>query len=71
MKKNVGGFDKVLRLVLGLVIIALGILFQSWWGLIGILLLFTGSINRCPFYLPLGLSTCKVDPDVKKIIYKI
>ena len=66
MKKNVGGFDKVLRLVLGLVIIALGILFQSWWGLIGILPLFTGSINRCPFYLPLGLSTCKVDPDVNK-----
>jgi len=66
MKKNVGGFDQVLRLVLGLVIIALGILFQSWWGLLGIIPLFTGSINWCPLYLPFGLSTCKVDPGVKK-----
>ncbi len=66
MKKNVGGFDKLLRLVFGLVIIALGILFQSWWGLIGILLLFTGSTGWCPLYLPFGLSTCKVNPDVKK-----
>ena len=48
MKKNVGSLDKVLRLVLGLVIIALGILFQSWWGLLGIILLFTGSAGWCP-----------------------
>ena len=66
MKKNIGGFDQVLRLVLGLVIIALGILFQSWWGLLGIIPLFTGLIKRCPLYLPFGISTCKVDPDVKK-----
>lgn len=66
MKKNVGSLDKVLRWVIGLVIIALGILFQSWWGLIGILLLLTGSIGWCPLYLPFGLSTCKVDPNEKK-----
>ncbi|MCX6174602.1 MAG: DUF2892 domain-containing protein [Ignavibacteriales bacterium] len=66
MKKNVGDFDKVLRLVLGLVIIALGILFQSWWGLLGVILLFSASTGRCPLYLPFGLSTCKVDPNVKK-----
>jgi len=66
MKKNVGSFDRVLRWVIGLVIIALGILFQSWWGLLGILLLLTGSIGWCPVYLPFGLSTCKVDPNTKK-----
>ena len=66
MKKNVGSLDKVLRWVIGLVIIALGILFQSWWGLLGILLLLTGSIGWCPLYLPFGLSTCKVNPDAKK-----
>jgi len=66
MKKNVGGFDQVVRLVLGLVIIALGIVFQSWLGLLGIILLVSGSISRCPLYLPFGLSTCKVDPKVKK-----
>lgn len=66
MKKNVGSLDRVLRWVIGSVIIALGILFQSWWGLLGILLLLTGSIGWCPLYLPFGLSTCKVKPDDKK-----
>lgn len=66
MKKNVGSLDKVLRWVIGLVIIALGILFQSWWGLLGIPLLLTGSIGWCPLYLPFGLSTCKIKQDAKK-----
>jgi len=66
MKKNVGSFNKVIRLVLGLVIIALGILFQSWWGLLGVILLFSALISRCPLYLPFGLSTRKVDPSIKK-----
>ena len=66
MKKNVGSLDRVLRLVLGLVIIALGILYQSWWGLLGILPIFTAIVNWCPAYLPFGISTCKVNPDAKK-----
>ncbi|NJD22937.1 MAG: DUF2892 domain-containing protein [Melioribacter sp.] len=66
MKKNVGSLDKVLRLVLGLVIIALGILYQSWWGLLGIIPLFTASTGWCPVYLPFGISTCKIKPDAKK-----
>jgi hypothetical protein len=66
MKKNVGGLDKILRLVVGLVIIALGILYQSWWGLIGIIPLLTGLMNRCPLYIPFGISSCKVDPSAKK-----
>lgn len=57
MKKNVGGTDRVLRIVLGLVIIALGILYQSWWGLIGIVPLATAFINWCPLYTPFGIST--------------
>jgi len=66
MKSNIGGFDKYFRLVAGLVIIALGILFQTWWGLIGVLLVFTGTINWCPLYLPFGISTNKARPEDKK-----
>ncbi len=61
MKKNVGNVDRVLRLILGLVIIALGFINQSWWGLVGIIPLFTAAVGWCPAYLPFGISTCKTD----------
>ncbi|MBN1301891.1 MAG: DUF2892 domain-containing protein [Melioribacteraceae bacterium] len=61
MKKNVGGVDKTLRIFVGILIIAAGLYYQNWWGVIGVVLLLTGLINRCPLYLPLGLSTCKKD----------
>ncbi|MDP3582158.1 MAG: DUF2892 domain-containing protein [Ignavibacteria bacterium] len=65
MKQNVGGIDRITRFVVGLVIIVLGIVFQSWWGLIGIVPIFTATINWCPLYLPFGVSTCKT-PEPKK-----
>ncbi len=66
MKKNIGGADRVLRIVLGLVIIALGLIYQTWWGLIGLVLLLTASINWCPLYLPFGISTNKAAAEEKK-----
>lgn len=59
MKCNVGGFDRKLRIVVGLAIIAIGLYYQTWWGLVGVVPLLTGSIGRCPAYLPFGLSTAK------------
>lgn len=59
MVKNMGSADKVIRIILGVVIIALGIYFQSLWGLIGILPLFTALVGWCPAYMPFGISTCK------------
>jgi hypothetical protein len=37
MKANIGTVDRVVRVVVGLVIIGAGIYFRSWWGLIGLL----------------------------------
>lgn len=65
MKKNVGSIDKVVRVILGLVIIALGILNQSWWGLVGVLPIFTAALGWCPAYLPFGISTCKTKTETK------
>lgn len=59
MKQNVGGNDKILRIILGVVIILLGMYFQTWWGVIGIIPLLTGLTKRCPLYMPFGISTCK------------
>jgi hypothetical protein len=60
MIKNVGGFDRIFRIVVGLAIIAVGIIYKSWWGAIGLFPLATGLTSRCPMYLPFGFKTCKV-----------
>ena len=62
MKVNVGSADKVVRIILGLVIMALGIVYKSWWGLIGLLPLATALINFCPLYTLIGISTRKAAP---------
>ena len=60
MKKNVGGIDKTIRIIIGLAVIGAGIYFQSWWGAIGFLPLLTGLIGWCPPYALLGFNSCKV-----------
>ncbi len=67
MKKNVGAIDRIIRLVLGLVIIAWGVYAENWFGLIGIVPLVTGTLNWCPAYLPLKLSTIKRGDNKQKI----
>ncbi|MDH5560245.1 MAG: DUF2892 domain-containing protein [Deltaproteobacteria bacterium] len=60
MNFNIGGIDRSLRIIVGIVIGGIGVAFGSWWGLIGIIPLFTGVIGWCPAYMPFGLSTCRV-----------
>ncbi|WP_058021323.1 YgaP family membrane protein [Pseudohongiella spirulinae] len=60
MTKNVGTVDKLLRIVLGVVLIALtlaGVI--GVWGWIGIVPLATGLLNTCPLYSLLGVKTCQ------------
>ena len=59
MKCNVGKVDKIIRIVLGLAIGAVGFYFKSWWGLIGLVPILTSVFSLCPAYLPFGISTCK------------
>ena len=60
MKKNVGAVDRVIRIIAGIVIIMLGIVFKSWWGIIGIIPLGTAFLGICPMYSIFGISTCKL-----------
>ncbi len=58
-KTNVGGIDRVLRIVLGLALIGLtlgGVI--GAWGWIGIVPLATGALSTCPIYSILGMNTC-------------
>lgn len=59
MKPNVGGLDRILRLLAGLALLGAGYYFQSWWGLVGLLPILTGTFRFCPAYLPFGLNTCR------------
>lgn len=59
MKLNVGTIDRLLRIVVGLLIAILGVWFDSWWGLIGLVPLATGIFKFCPLYVPLKISTKK------------
>lgn len=59
MLKNMGKIDRVIRGVIGIVILILGVVLKSWWGLIGVLPLATAFIAWCPAYLPFGISTSK------------
>ena len=57
MQKNVGGADRTLRIVAGLVVIAAGVYFKAWWGVIGVIPLGTALLGWCPLYLPFKFST--------------
>ncbi|AVO47983.1 DUF2892 domain-containing protein [Melaminivora suipulveris] len=61
MKINVGGIDRVLRIIVGLTLIGLAITgVIGWWGYIGILPLATGLFRVCPAYGLLGMNTCPI-----------
>lgn len=59
MTCNMGKGDRLFRGLLGIVILAVGLYFQSWWGLIGLIPLFTSIVGWCPVYVPLGIDTGK------------
>jgi len=59
MNANVGGIDKILRIVAGLVLIGLAIMgIGAPWTWIGVVPLATGLIGWCPAYSIFGVNTC-------------
>ncbi len=61
MTANVGAVDRMLRIIVGVVLIAAAALgYFAPWGYIGIIPLATGLVSFCPAYRLFGLSTCSV-----------
>jgi ABC-type uncharacterized transport system permease subunit len=64
MTKNMGTVDRVLRLIIGVVLIAyaLKIGFSAtgwnWVGWIGVIPILTALVGNCPLYSIVGMSTC-------------
>lgn len=66
MKANIGGIDRIARIIIGVTLIALaatGVV--GVWGYLGVLPLVTAFIRFCPAYLPFGISTCATDKAAK------
>lgn len=62
MNANVGGIDKWLRIIIGVVLIGLAATGRvGAWGYIGILPLLTGVFGRCGLYSLLGINTCPMN----------
>ncbi len=57
MKRNACQRDRYVRIAVGALILLAGVLLQSWWGLLGLVILITGVVGFCPVYRLLGLST--------------
>lgn len=60
MKCNVGNMDRVIRIIAGLVLIALAATSTiGMWGWLGIIPVLTGTFRFCPAYPLLGINTNK------------
>lgn len=61
MEANVGGVDRTVRIILGIVLMSLFFVLEGnarWWGVAGVVLFVTGLLRWCPAYLPFGFKTC-------------
>lgn len=60
MKANVGGIDKILRLVAGVALVVWVLFFNGpVWAWLGVAAIATSLLNFCPLYPLLGINTCK------------
>lgn len=56
---NVGSVDRLLRIIVGVVLIALVFVGpQTPWGWLGVIPLVTGFLRTCPLYSLIGVNTC-------------
>ncbi|HSE34827.1 MAG TPA: DUF2892 domain-containing protein [Candidatus Paceibacterota bacterium] len=65
LKKNIGGIDRVVRVLVGLGAIGAGIYYQNWFGALGLVPLATAALGSCPLYTIIGVSTCPTTPAAK------
>lgn len=58
LAKNIGGVDKIVRIVIGALLILGAVLGYGVWMWIGVVPLATGLLGSCPLYQLVGLNTC-------------
>ena len=59
MTHNEGSFDRIIRVLIGVVLLSLVFVGpRTYWGLVGLVPLATGLLGSCPLYTVLGIRTC-------------
>jgi hypothetical protein len=67
MKKNVGGIDRILRIVAGLVLMGLAATGTiGAWGWLGVIVTATGVFSFCGAYTLIGFSSCPMKTGADK-----
>lgn len=60
MERNIGDTERVIRVVVGLALLALVVVGpKTLWGVVGLVPIVTGLSGWCPPYQLLGINTCK------------
>lgn len=63
MKTNEGALDRILRVVVGIVILSMAFIGpQTPWAYLGLIPLLTGLVGFCPLYAILKINTCGAPP---------
>ncbi len=67
MSTNEGTLDRAIRIILGIVLIALAVT-GRWapWGWIGVIPLLTGVVGFCGLYQLIGIKTCPTQTTAKR-----
>lgn len=63
MERNVGSLDRIVRVIVGVLLLGLLLFLDSdlrWIGLIGLVPLLTGLLGTCPAYKVFGITTCRL-----------
>ena len=61
MTLNIGGTERIIRIIVGLVLVGLAATGTvGWWGWLGLVPLATGAIGWCPPYAIFGINTCSM-----------
>ena len=59
MLKNIGTVDRIVRVVIGVIVALVGIVFHTWWGLLALIPFVTAAVGFCPLYAPFKISTAR------------
>jgi len=57
MEKNIGKTDRLIRIIIGVLIVLAGIYFKTWWGTVGLLPIVAALLRFCPLYVPFKINT--------------
>lgn len=66
MERNIGKTDRLIRIILSIALIIIGLIYNIWISVIGVIILFTAIIRFCSIYDLFGISTSERDIPIRR-----